>query len=416
MREAMTDGGRLGPVIVFLGPTLSRADAANILAAEYRPPARRGDVHRALRDRCRTIVLIDGEFHGHPSVWQREILDAIAEGTEVHGASSMGALRAAELHSFGMVGHGRIFDWYRDGVIEADDEVALVYGPPERGYLPRSEPLVNIRATLTAAVPCVISADERDRLIEDASNLYYPERSWARLLDTGPAVDWSADRRADLATFVSQSYIDQKRRDAIEALRTVAAASLPRRDRPATRVPVNPLWRRERCVSEGFAPSVSAIDPAGIAQQAGITSQELHDLWRELSELFFVGAWAHDHGIRAEASDVAVVRRQFAPSESLAHGRIERLLATRATAHAAVRTFLADGGARDSRTARRAMILDWADTNGVRHGELHGDALVDWIIAEGPNHFGFLWHFGVELIDDLRLRGYGRPLQTGAVS
>ena len=62
-------------------------------------------------NRCRTIVLIDGEFHGRPSVWQREILDAIAEGTEVHGASSMGALRAAELHSFGMVGHGRIFDW-----------------------------------------------------------------------------------------------------------------------------------------------------------------------------------------------------------------------------------------------------------------------------------------------------------------
>ena len=69
------------------------------------------------------------------------------------GAASMGALRAAELHGFGMVGHGRIFEWYRDGVIDADDEVALIYGPEEVGYPSLSKPLVNIRATLAAAVP-----------------------------------------------------------------------------------------------------------------------------------------------------------------------------------------------------------------------------------------------------------------------
>ena len=77
-----------------------------------------------------TIMLIDGEFHGHPSIWQRQIVDAIVEGAVVHGASSMGALRAAELHSLGMASHGRIFEWHRDGVIDGDDEVALTYGPP----------------------------------------------------------------------------------------------------------------------------------------------------------------------------------------------------------------------------------------------------------------------------------------------
>ena len=61
------------------------------------------------------------------------------------------------------------------------------------------------------------------------------------------------------------------------------------------------------------------------------------------------------------------------------------------------------------------MILDWANTNGVEHEDLRGDALVDWIIAAGPNHFGFLWHFGVELIDHLRLRGYGGAQKTEAV-
>src|SRR5580700_7605068 len=106
MSHQLNGGDRIA---VFLGPTLPRANAMLALDAVYRPPARRGDIYRALRDGFHTIVLIDGEFHGQPSVWQREIVDALIEGAVVHGASSMGALRAAELHSLGMVGHGQIF-------------------------------------------------------------------------------------------------------------------------------------------------------------------------------------------------------------------------------------------------------------------------------------------------------------------
>src|SRR5579862_4314772 len=140
------------PPVVFLGPTLPQSEAKALLPSVMKPPARRGDVYRALADGHSTIVLIDGEFHGTPSVWQREIAEALAEGATVHGASSMGAIRAAELHTFGMIGHGRIFQWYLEGAIAADDEVALGYGPAELGYPALSEPLVNIRATLDAAV------------------------------------------------------------------------------------------------------------------------------------------------------------------------------------------------------------------------------------------------------------------------
>jgi hypothetical protein len=42
------------------------------------------------------------------------------------GASSMGALRAAELDSMGMVGIGTVYQYYRDGIIESDDDVAIV--------------------------------------------------------------------------------------------------------------------------------------------------------------------------------------------------------------------------------------------------------------------------------------------------
>ena len=41
-----------------------------------------------------------------------------------------------------MTGHGTIFEWYRDGVIEGDDEVAFTYKSEEKEYLHLSESLV----------------------------------------------------------------------------------------------------------------------------------------------------------------------------------------------------------------------------------------------------------------------------------
>ena len=67
------------------------------------------------------------------------------------GAASMGALRAAELAAFGMEGVGAIFEAFREGVLEDDDEVAVIHGPAEFGYPVLSEAMVNIRRTLSDA-------------------------------------------------------------------------------------------------------------------------------------------------------------------------------------------------------------------------------------------------------------------------
>ncbi len=75
----------------------------------------------------------------------------MAQGIHVFGSASMGALRAAELAAFGMEGVGAIFEAYRDGALEDDDEVAVVHGPAESGYRALSVALVNIRHTLAAA-------------------------------------------------------------------------------------------------------------------------------------------------------------------------------------------------------------------------------------------------------------------------
>ncbi len=166
------------PVVVFLGPSLHQDEARTLLDADYLPPARKGDVYRILASGVKTIVLIDGLFHTTPSVWHRELLDAIEEGIDVVGASSMGALRAAELRRFGMIGCGTVFEWYRDGKIDGDDEVALWHASAEFDFRPLSEPLVNIRATLARAVDdACLTAGQAEDLVADAKRTYYPLRS-----------------------------------------------------------------------------------------------------------------------------------------------------------------------------------------------------------------------------------------------
>ena len=106
-------------IFVFVGPTMGVEEARNILDATYLPPASQGDVFRLVATSdARVIGIIDGHFNEVPSVWHKELLWAMSQGVHVLGAGSIGALRAAELEAFGMVGEGRIFEAYRSGVLE----------------------------------------------------------------------------------------------------------------------------------------------------------------------------------------------------------------------------------------------------------------------------------------------------------
>lgn len=196
-------------VIAFAGPSLGRAQ--DVPGVVFRPPARCGDVTRAVAERPRAIALIDGVFETVPAVWHKEIVHALAEGVGVYGGASIGALRAVELAPFGMVGVGRVFAAFRDGVLEDDDEVAVLHGPAELGYPAVTEAMVNIRATLAAcgADPALTAA---------AKALFYKERTWERVLagvDAAAAADILARR------------VDLKREDAHSVL-AAAVAHVPR--------------------------------------------------------------------------------------------------------------------------------------------------------------------------------------------
>src|SRR5262245_23975176 len=110
-------------IYVFLGLSLPVDDARRLLDATYLPPVSMGDVWALMHRRPMALVIIDGFFEQKPAVWHKEILYALSQGVHVYGSSSMGALRAAELHTFGMIGVGEVFEAFRDGHLEDDDEV-----------------------------------------------------------------------------------------------------------------------------------------------------------------------------------------------------------------------------------------------------------------------------------------------------
>lgn len=231
-------------VIIFLGPSLSLHEAKEILPARYFPPAKQGDLlSAAVQFKPKIIGLIDGLFSQSLSVWHKEILYALSQGIIVLGASSMGALRAAETAAHGMIGVGKIFELYHSGAIIHDDEVALIHGPKEEGYIPLSLPMVNLRCTLEwAEEQGKITPDECKKVLDLVHAIDYPDRSFERLAKEIPK---------ETLALLQDHYIDQKKIDAqllLEKVKTIHEEGRPQ-PFPST-VHFEALYNYDRKVSD----------------------------------------------------------------------------------------------------------------------------------------------------------------------
>lgn len=209
--------------VIFIGPTLRIEQAERHLAATYRPPAAQGDILAAAKQQPTAIGIIDGYFHHVPSVRHKEVLVALESGIHIFGSASMGALRAAELHSFGMRGVGRIFADFADGSLIADDEVAVTHGPAELGYPVLSEPLVNVRATLDRAVAEEIISDETQHaILKCAAEIFFPKRTFETILAATAALGVAKREIAAFQVWLADGYVDQKALDAAQMLQEMA--------------------------------------------------------------------------------------------------------------------------------------------------------------------------------------------------
>ena len=210
----------MSDIYVFLGPALAEKEARAELDAVYLPPVSAGDVYRLWRRRPRAIGIVDGYFDRVPAVWHKEIMWMMEHGVHVFGAAGLGALRAAELDGFGMHGVGRVYQAFSDGTLDRDDEVAIRHGTADDGYRPLSEAMVNIRRTLLAAQDQgIVSAATHNILLAVGTQLFYPDRTWERLLRATEAMQADAAGIEALRRWLPAGRIDQQAADAVAMLR-----------------------------------------------------------------------------------------------------------------------------------------------------------------------------------------------------
>lgn len=220
---------------------MPRSVAEQVLpGADYQPPIRRGDLNAVAAG---TVVgIIDGVFADVLAISPGEIRAALSRGVVVLGAASMGALRATEVPA--VSGIGRIHEMYRDGVIERDDEVAVLF--EEDTYRTLTVPLVNVRYAVGRLVRAgTLASRTGDDIVAAAQALHYTDRTYEAIFQA-PSLAAKADAEETIALL---RRFDLKREDAQLLLEYVAAGQVPEAVRVETGelvvadVPVYPTTR-----------------------------------------------------------------------------------------------------------------------------------------------------------------------------
>ncbi|MFC4035264.1 TfuA-like protein [Streptomyces polygonati] len=219
-----------------MGPTLNRSEPL-LTAPDMQawPPVRHGDLYRPAIASGDTAVIVDGVYHQAPALRHKEILTSMRRGVRVIGAASIGALRAAELAPFGMLGVGSIYTAYARGDLDGDDEVA-VGQTPDGAWGSLTWPVVNLRYILKLGQAAgVLDTQRAGKLLNALRAVYYPQRTMAAVQaichhrDEREFGRWLAEQHGRDGHFGNL-----KRLDALAALRTAldGPAPLVGADRP----------------------------------------------------------------------------------------------------------------------------------------------------------------------------------------
>lgn len=214
--------------IVYLGPTLSRDEAIKILDADYRDPAKKGDFLMLSRDsdEKKYVGFVDGVFlHDYPPSPIEVYHLATRKNIELIGAASLGALRAVELEKFGMKGIGKIFQLYKNGIINADDEVAVTF--VRESNILQSEAMIDIRFNLFLAYKKgIITNQTKKRFAKIAKNIYFPFRNYEDIIKlTQQQFPLIHNELESFRRYILKNRDSLKARDAIKLLKYLKTMS-----------------------------------------------------------------------------------------------------------------------------------------------------------------------------------------------
>lgn len=207
--------------VIFLGPSLSREKARKILDADYRLPAKKGDLLQLILKEVNIVGLVDGYFLQDYPPTPIEVYNLVKKrDVKVFGSSSLGALRAVELEKYGMMGIGKIFRLFRDGILESDDEVAVTF-TDYTNY--KSEALIDIRYNLFLAQKYkIIDSITRRSILKVSKQTYFPYRTYEDILDKCklkyPEIKSQIE---SFRGYILKNKVSLKERDAVRLLKLI---------------------------------------------------------------------------------------------------------------------------------------------------------------------------------------------------
>jgi hypothetical protein len=219
--------------IIFVGPSLSLQKARKIFDADYRGPAKKGDLLvlsasslvslKNQRNAINFVGLIDGLFLQDYPPTPIEVFQLLSnKNFRVVGGASIGALRAVELEKFGMVGIGKVFELFKSGITNADDEVAVTFHPGD-GVSIQSEAMIDIRFNLfIAQKKNIITKLTKHIIAKTAKSIYFPYRNYSYVIEKTRTKFPELSRELDsFSSYINHHRLSLKEIDAIKVIKYI---------------------------------------------------------------------------------------------------------------------------------------------------------------------------------------------------
>lgn len=167
----------IASLLVTAGPSGHRLAELG-LPIEVVDPISAGQLVTYADSGARNILILDGYFERQLALTIAEIRSVVASGVVVLGGTSLGALRAAEASTVGMIGVGSIYRQLRSGRLVDDSDLALTFLPD---FSPLSIPQVNVWYLCKKLEALGARRSACDWLYAQSGKLHFPDRTLRRL-------------------------------------------------------------------------------------------------------------------------------------------------------------------------------------------------------------------------------------------
>ena len=198
----------------FVGPSLPKRMRAQYSNADinFHPPLGQADLidHIDWFDINDVILVADGYYKDIPSTWHKEILYVLNKGFRIVGCSSIGAMRAVECEFFGMEGYGFVYEWFKDGTLFDDSDVALLHD--KTVYEQLTIPICDILATLKRTS---LDNEQINYCCNLSRQIHFEDRTLKAVCDklVSCATKINQDTRRFIGEFLYAGIVKQKQLD-----------------------------------------------------------------------------------------------------------------------------------------------------------------------------------------------------------